>query len=141
MADASDCRRRLLVDWVYDTLVATCDPKFPERTSNLRTAPRSYLFWLKFPLQIGRIVLCTAIGSVMALAAKRVEMVAVMTLALLTMALFGLGTVALIVTGRTWLHWLLVMMPWNCLTSAAILAGGAIVKVRRSAVARRSALS
>ncbi len=26
--------------------------------------PDAYLFWLKFPLQIGRVILCTAIGDV-----------------------------------------------------------------------------
>lgn len=100
--------------------------------------PGAYLFWLKFPLQIGRIVLCTAIGAGVALAAKRVEMAAAIGLASVQLVLFGAGTFYLMATSRVWFHWFLGMLPWNCLTAVAIVSGGAMVKARRSASARSS---
>ncbi len=100
--------------------------------------PDAYLFWLKFPLQIGRLVLCTAIGATVALAAKRIEMAAVIALASVQMALFAVGTLYVIVTGGTWLHWFLFMLQWNLLSAIAIVAGGVLVKTRRSGWTRGS---
>lgn len=99
--------------------------------------PNAYLFWLKFPLEIGRIVICSGIGALVALVARRIEMAAAMALALLQIALFLAGTVALIAGGREWLHWFLFMLPWNSLSFIAIVIGGAIVRICRSRVAVR----
>lgn len=93
--------------------------------------PGAYLFWLEFPLEIGRVSLCTVVGALVALIANRKEMVAVMALALLQLALFLAGTVVLITHGRDWFHWFLVMLQWNVLCSAATVIGGAIVRKYR----------
>jgi hypothetical protein len=103
--------------------------------------PDAYLFWLKFPLQIGRVLLCAAVGAFVALAAKRREMTATMVLALVQIALFFVGTCALIATGRDWFHWFLDMLPWNCLSSIATVVGGAIVRTRRSAATTRPSVT
>ena len=99
--------------------------------------PNAYLFWLKFPLEIGRIIICAVISTFVALAAKRIEMTAVVALALVQVALFIAGAVALIAGGREWLHWFLVMLPWNCLCFIATVISGAIVRICRSRVATR----
>ena len=90
--------------------------------------PDAYLFWLKFPLEIGRVVLCLAIGALVALTAKRMEMIAVTSLAVPQIVLFLVAVVAQIASGREWVHWFLVMLPWNTLSCVAILAGGAAVR-------------
>lgn len=100
--------------------------------------PNAYLFWLKFPLEIGHIAICTGIGALVAFAARRIEMAAVMALVLVEVTLFLAGTVALIASGREWLHWFLFMLPWNSLSFIAIVIGGAIVRIGRSRVAARS---
>jgi hypothetical protein len=97
--------------------------------------PNAYLFWLKLPLEMGRVGVCAGIGACVALAAKRIEMVAVVTLALVQMALFLAATVALIAGGREWLHWFLVMFPWNGLGCLATVVGGVIVRTCRSRAA------
>ena len=99
--------------------------------------PNAYLFWLKFPLEIGRIVICSGIGALVALLARRIEMAAAMAVALFQIALFPAGTVALIAGGREWLHWFVFMLPWNSLSFIATVIGGAIVKICRSRVAVR----
>jgi hypothetical protein len=99
--------------------------------------PSAYLFWLKFPLEIGRVILCALIGALVAFTAKRMEMAAVVALALLQMALFEAATVALIIRGREWFEWFLVMLLWNGLCAIATVAGGAIVRTRRSGATTR----
>ena len=94
--------------------------------------PRAYLFWLKFPLEIGRVILCGLIGALVAFTAKRTEMAAVMALALIQMALFLAGALTLIIRGREWLDWFLVMLLWNGLCAIATVIAGAIVRTRRS---------
>jgi hypothetical protein len=94
--------------------------------------PDAYLFWYKFPLEIGRVILCTAIGSLVALAARRKEMAAVMALACVQMVLFGTAAVAEMFSSREWLHWFLFMLTWNSLCAIATVAGGAMVKTRRT---------
>ena len=104
--------------------------------------PDAYLFWMKFPMEMGRVIMCSVIGALVAFAAKRIEMVAVTILALVQIVLFLAGAAVLIAGGRDWLHWFLVMLPWNGLSFLATLAGGAIVRTGRSrASARPSAAS
>ena len=94
--------------------------------------PAAYLFWSKFPLEIGRVLICFIIGALVALLAKRIEMVAVLTLVLLQLALFLFGAVALIASGRPWLDWFLFMALWNTLGFIATITGGVIVRTLRS---------
>ena len=93
--------------------------------------PDAYLFWLTFPLLIGRVILCALIGGFVALAARTRGMPAVVVLAVVEMALFVAGAVAVIASGHAWLNWFLDMLPWNCFCAAAMIAGGAIVSSRR----------
>ncbi|MFL6352973.1 MAG: permease prefix domain 2-containing transporter [Bryobacteraceae bacterium] len=99
--------------------------------------PDAYLFWLKFPLEIGRIILCAAVGACVALMAKKREMAAAMGLALVQIALFLVGAGTLIATGRDWVEWFVVMLPWNCASAIATMIGGVIVRTRRSAPTTR----
>ena len=101
--------------------------------------PRAYLFWLTFPLKIGRVVICTGVGSLVALAAKRHEMPAAVTLALAQIAMFCTGAITLIAYGRHWLEWFVAMAPWNVLCAVATIVGGMIVHMcRRSERVRHS---
>lgn len=99
--------------------------------------PNAYLFWLKFPLTIGHIIICAGIGALVALAAKRMEMAAVVAVGLVQIALFLVGTAALIAGGHEWLHWFLFMLPWNSLSFIATAIGGATIRICRSRVATR----
>lgn len=101
--------------------------------------PDAYLFWLKFPFEAGRAILCVLIGGMVALVAKQREMPAVVSLTLAQILLYLTGAVALVVTGRGWLQWLLAMMFWNGLCCLSTLAGGAIVSTRRARFESRSA--
>ncbi|MFL6416210.1 MAG: permease prefix domain 2-containing transporter [Bryobacteraceae bacterium] len=95
--------------------------------------PGAYLFWLKFPAEIGRVILCSGIGAVVALVAKRREMPAAITLAFAQMSMFSAGAIVLIVHGRHWVDWFVVMAPWNLLSCIATVVGAAVVQtVRRS---------
>lgn len=99
--------------------------------------PSGYLFWLKFPFEIGRIMICTVVGSLVALAAKRYELPTAVSLALAQIAMFGAGTITLIAYGRPWFQWFVAMAPWNAMCSTAIIAGAAIVRVYRSSETAR----
>ncbi len=106
--------------------------------------PDAYLFWIKFPLQTGRMVVCFLAGVLLALAARRRELTATLTLAVVEMAFFLSAVLVVITSGRAWFHWFLAMLPWNGLFSLAILTGGIIVQRWRSAkggasLGRRSA--
>ena len=105
--------------------------------------PDAYLFWIKFPLQTGRMVVCFLAGVLLALAARRRELIATLTLAVVEIAFFLSAVLVVIASGRAWLHWFLAMLPWNGLFSLAILTGGITVQRWRSAkgasLGRRSA--
>ena len=95
--------------------------------------PSAYLFWLKFPLEIGRLVICSVLGCLVALVAKRYELPAAASLALAQLAMFCAGTITLIAYGRHWPNWFLAMAPWNILCAIATVAGAIIVlKCKRS---------
>jgi hypothetical protein len=102
--------------------------------------PNAYLFWVKFPNQIGRMAVCAAVGAIVALFARRAEMPAVTTLALVQLAMFLMAAVSLIVAGRLewWAPWFASMAPWNALCAGAIFGGGAAVHIRRRSVWLRS---
>jgi hypothetical protein len=99
--------------------------------------PEAYLFWIKFPLLTGRVILCTFAGAFVAFAAKGREITAAATLALFQIALLVTAVFAVVASGHYWFHWFLDMLPWNCAFSVATLVGGAIVRTRRSAATTR----
>jgi hypothetical protein len=94
--------------------------------------PAAYLFWSKFPLEIGRVLICLFIGALVALLARRIEMVAVLTLVCLQLSLFIFAAVSLIASGRPWLDWFLFMALWNTLGFIATIIGGVIARICRS---------
>ena len=101
--------------------------------------PSAYLFWLKFPLEIGRIIICTVVGSLVTLAAKRYELPAAVSVALAQIAMFGAGTLTLIAYGRHWFDWFVAMAPWNAMCFMATIAGAVIVRVYRGSETAREA--
>ena len=100
--------------------------------------PDAYLFWLKFPLEVGRLAICAAVGSLAALAAKRHEMPVALTVALAQLAMFCAGTIALIAHGRHWVAWFIAMIPWNVLSAIATTAGAVIVRICRGLTSSRT---
>lgn len=100
--------------------------------------PDAYLFWSKFPLELGRVIVCGVVGALVALAAKRMEMIVVILISLVQTALFFAAVVAVIARGEAWFHWLVVMLQWNGLCSIATIVGGAIVRTYRYRAATRS---
>ena len=100
--------------------------------------PSAYVFWSKFPLELGRVIICGLAGVVVALAAKRGEMAAVIAISLIQLGLFLAAVVAVIARGEPWFHWFLVMLLWNSLGAAATVLGGAAVRIYRSAATNDS---
>jgi len=100
--------------------------------------PNAYLFWSKFPLEIGRLIVCGLVGAIVALAGKRMEMIAVIAISLVQIALFLAAVVVVIARGEEWSHWFIVMLRWNGLCSVATVLGGAIVSTCRYRAATRS---
>ena len=101
--------------------------------------PSAYLFWLKFRLELGRVVISTLLGSLVALVTKRYELPAAATLAVAQIAMFCTGTITLIASGRHWLDWFLAMATWNVSCAMATFVGGVIVRKFRSSAAVRVA--
>jgi hypothetical protein len=103
--------------------------------------PNAYLFWSTFPLEIGRVIVCGLVGAIVALVAKRMEMIAVIATSLVQIALFFAAVVAVIARGETWFHWFIVMLQWNGLCSIATVVGGVIVRTCRYRTANRSSVA
>jgi hypothetical protein len=94
--------------------------------------PDAYLFWSKFPLRLGRLLICALVGCVAALVAKRREMQVATVLSLAQMAMFFVAAIAVIARGEEWwFQWFVVMFKWNSLCAIATIVGGLIVKVGR----------
>jgi hypothetical protein len=100
--------------------------------------PNAYLFWSTFPLEIGRVIVCGLVSTIVALAAKRMEMIAVTAISLVQMALFFAAVAAVIARGEAWFHWFIVMLQWNGLCSIATVVGGVIVRTCRYRTTTRS---
>ena len=93
--------------------------------------PDAYLFWTKFPLHLGRVIICALVGCVAALAAKRREMQVVTVLSVSQMAMFFVAVVTVIARGEAWFQWFVVMFKWNSLCAIGTIVGGVIVKICR----------
>lgn len=78
---------------------------------------------------IGHVLASLFIGCVVALAAKRREMAATVTLAALLCTMTGAAAVAWVANGQTSILW---MLPWYIADWFAILTGGVIVRMRRA---------
>jgi hypothetical protein len=89
---------------------------------------QTYLWMLKGML-IAHIILGVFVGCVVALVAKAREMVATMTLVLVRFALIGAAWAWVATHGFLGVAWML----WQCADPCALVLGGAIVRMLRSA--------
>jgi len=90
----------------------------------------AYLFFATYGNAIGHVIASMFVGCVVALAAKGREMVATMTLGLALCAMTGAAMLVWVATGQALMLW---MLPWYVADWFAIVTGGAIVRMRRSA--------
>lgn len=94
--------------------------------------PSLYLFLYTFPLELGRVLICGAIGIMMAFIARKIEIVAVASLALIQMLLFFVAA-AVPMRGRgEWLSWFVHMGFWNTACAVGTIAGGFVMRAYRS---------
>jgi integral membrane sensor domain MASE1 len=93
---------------------------------------RVYVFFASDGIAIGHVIASGFVGCVVALAAKRREMVATMTLGFVFCAMTGAAVCVWLATGQTSI---LGMLPWNLADWFAIVMGGAMVRTHRSAAA------
>jgi hypothetical protein len=95
----------------------------------------TYMFFASTGIDIGHIVTFLFVGFVVALAARRNEMVATMTLALIYGAMAVVGSLyGIAKTGNDALLW---RLTWYFADSFAIVMAGAIVRMHRLADASR----
>jgi hypothetical protein len=87
--------------------------------------------WMLNGMSIEHLIGAMLVGCVVALAAKGRELIATMTLALVLCALIGAAFVWVATHRPMDVAWML----WSCADPFAIVIGGAIVRMRRSAAA------
>jgi hypothetical protein len=90
----------------------------------------AYVFFATDGIAIGHVIASVFVGGVVALAAKNREMVATMTLGLVLCAMTGAAVLVWVAKGQAFMLW---MLPWNVADWLAIMIGGAMVRMRRSA--------
>lgn len=90
----------------------------------------AYVFFATYGIAIGHVIASLFVGFAVALTAKGREMVATMTLTLVFCAMTIVAMLALLAIGKTLVLW---MLPWDAADWFAIIIGGAIVRLRRSA--------
>lgn len=96
----------------------------------------AYRFWATDGMLIAQLIASMLVGCMVAMAAKGREMVATMMLGFILSAMVG---VAYVVWAAT--HWPMNVgiqwMLWSCAGPFAIVVGGVIVRMRRSAATTR----
>jgi hypothetical protein len=90
----------------------------------------AYVFFASNGIAIGHIIVSMFVGLLVALTAKGREMVATTTLGLVLCAMTAASACVWVTEGRNSFLW---MLPWNFADSFAIVIGGVIVRMRRSA--------
>jgi len=90
----------------------------------------AYVFFATDGIAIGHVITSMFVGCVVALATKGREMVATMTLGLVLCAMTGAAVLVWVATGQALNLW---MLPWYIGDWFAIVIGGVIVRMRRSA--------
>ncbi|HEY2168171.1 MAG TPA: hypothetical protein VGJ30_00985 [Candidatus Angelobacter sp.] len=91
----------------------------------------AYLFFATYGIAIGHVIASMFVGCAVALTARSREMVATMALSLVYCAMTGAAVLVVLATGKTLALW---MLPWYVADWFAIIIGGVIVRMRRSAV-------
>jgi len=98
----------------------------------------AYVFLATHGIATGHVIASMFVGCVVALAAKGREMVATMMLSLVLGALCGVAILASVAWGRP----LFVgSLPWQFADWVAIVVGGAIIRMRRSAATTRPSIT
>jgi hypothetical protein len=95
------------------------------------SCPALYPVLLSLPLTFGRVILALLLGVFAALPSRQISTAVPLLFAACQLALFAIGTLSLIATGRPWIQWFCDMAPWNCACAVATLAGAALVQLRR----------
>jgi hypothetical protein len=95
----------------------------------------AYVFFASTGIEIGRLVVSMLVGCVVAWAAKGREMVATIVLGLFLGALCGVSFMVLLAWSRLPF---LETLPWQFAEWVAIVLGGVMVRIRRSAATTRS---
>ncbi len=98
----------------------------------------AYVFFATYGIATGHVIASMFVGCVVALAAKGREMVATTTLSLVLGALCGVAILVSVAWGRP----LFVgSLPWQFADWVAIVVGGAIIRMRRSAATTRPSIT
>jgi hypothetical protein len=97
-----------------------------------------HLLWLNSAIFMGQFIATMLVGCIVAMATRGKEMVSTLTLALVRGPLAGIGV--LVSLARHWPHpvFLLPFLIFPFAGSMAIIIGGVIVRMRRSAPLRRA---
>ena len=106
-----------------------------ERYSVFEHYFRAYVFFASYGLDIGRVILSMFVGYIVALAAREREMVATTTLSLVLGAMAGAASLEWVAKGHASILWM--QLQWHCASSIAIVLGGVVVRMHRSAAATR----
>lgn len=97
----------------------------------------AYMFWITRGMLIGRVLVETLAGGIVAVAAKGREMTATMALGLFLSALGVTGCLMMVARTGDYEFLFLWALPAVFADSIAIVVGGAIVRTRRSAATTR----
>ncbi|HEY1528153.1 MAG TPA: hypothetical protein VGH51_18150 [Candidatus Angelobacter sp.] len=91
----------------------------------------AYMFWMTSGIDLGHVIVAALVGGMVALAARDREMITTMTLALLSALLMAIA--AFVIVPRFGVAVFLPRLLWSLADSFAIVTGGVIVRMRRSA--------
>lgn len=97
----------------------------------------AYMYWINRGVMLGRLLVLTMAGSIVAGVAKGKEMTATMALGLCIAALGVIGSLVMVARTGHYAFLFLWALPAVIAAFFAIVAGGVIVRARRSAAAAR----
>jgi hypothetical protein len=97
--------------------------------------PQAYIFCLSYGIMLGHVILAALIGVLVAALAKGREMAATMALGLIFSTLTASG---FLLMAANHVHFWYGMLPWSFASPLAVVIGGAIVRISRSAMVARS---
>jgi hypothetical protein len=97
----------------------------------------AYMFWITRGMLIGRLLVETLAGGIVAVAAKEREITATLALGLFMSALGVIGCLMMVASTGNYAFLFSWALPWVFADSIAVVVGGAIVRTCRSAVTMR----
>ncbi|HEX4168410.1 MAG TPA: permease prefix domain 2-containing transporter [Bryobacteraceae bacterium] len=98
--------------------------------------PAAYIFCLSYGILMGHVAFAALVGVIVAIAAKRREMITTMALSLISGTLTAAGFLLMMARDVHFWFW---MLPWSFASPIATVVGGVIVRKGRSAATRRGA--